>query len=269
MVYWGVNSWNRADTVIHGRSLFNIVKDYAHGTVPSFWGRYIGVGSHTHTPPLTLAEAEFIFRESGHMCRILVIYNGSSGSQMRGGFADGVDRGRDATNRAKDAGVPPGVRIYLDIEPQWEPTADFLLGWWDAMKHSAYAGMGGVYANPDFHNIRRPYFAALSRLSLEDRVMYTRYHWSTRPNMSCRHHPLDMLSSFHPRRMGQRADIAVPGSLADWTDPVVLWQYARSCLGTGHGLVDLDLADHFGYADLWASASQPAHIAAATSLARA
>jgi hypothetical protein len=253
MNYWGVNSWNRANQSIGRRTLWEIVYTYGRNSAPEFWGRYIGVGPHTRTPVLTEAEAEFIFSESDHRCKILVIYNGAGGSQVAGNRQVGIERARDAASRAAGAGVPPGVRLYLDVEPQWRPSAEFFLGWWEGMASSAYASMGGVYANPDFSNIFRPYFAALRALSLHDRQFYTRYHWSTRPGLGCTQHPLQVKENFRPRRLGQRPDIAVPGELADWNDPVVLWQYARSCLGTGHGLVDLDIADSYGYADLWAS----------------
>ena len=58
-VYWGVDSSTPANCPIGGDTLFDQVTQWAGGTMPSFWGRYIG-GKYA----LTKAEVDFIFNKS-------------------------------------------------------------------------------------------------------------------------------------------------------------------------------------------------------------
>ena len=253
MIEWGVNSWNRANLPIGGHTLYERVTEWAHRR-PGFWGRYIGRGSATTAPPLTPDEAGYLLHEG---CRILVIYNAVGAAEIRGGYADGLAHANRALSAAKGISVPAGVRIYLDIEPEFQPSPDWLLGWWEGMKASPYAGTGGVYANPDMLNIVRPYGAALDALPLADRTMQTRYHWSTRPSRDGRPPPHELNDAlFQPRRMGESRG-EDPGGIAGafaWNDPVVLWQSARECMTIGastHGYVDLNYANEAGFHDLW------------------
>lgn len=255
MTYWGVDSWNMADEPVgrSRRSLFETVSRWA-GEPPDFWGRYIGKQERTRTPPLTRREAEFIFGESGRATKVLVIYNGAGPADFRAGERAGARHAEIATQWARYIGAPRGTRIYLNIEPVWFPTAGFFLGWWRGMKASPYAGMGGVYANPDFVYISRPYVEALQALSAADRYCWTRYHWSTRPTAGpLRGQRLDALP-FRPRRLGNlRASLREVLDETPWNDATVLWQFARNCqCGSGAPIVDLNLADAFGYRDLWA-----------------
>lgn len=266
MISWGVNSWNRADTTFGGTSLFDIVKAHARDTVPGFWGRYIGEGPQTSAPILTRDERDFIFETSGHMCRILLIYNGVGGTRIAGTARQGRTAAWDAADRAKDLGAPPSVRIFLNVEPTFRPSSAFFEGWLEAMHRLPFAGMGGVYMNPDFHYLVRPWFDALRALSPVGRRA-SREHWSTRPGRGCDWHPLDHLHEYAPRRMGQRPNVARPNATPVRADPVTVWQYARNCIrpraGARHGLVDLNLATAEGMKGFWASPRQPAHIAAA------
>ena len=256
MAYWGVDSWNMADEPLGSRrrSLFEIVSRWA-GESPKFWGRYIGKGDHTRTPPLTRREVQFVFSESGGDCKILVIYNGASPADVRGNAATGAGHAQLAVRWAEAIGVPSGVRIYLNIEPAWRPSAAFFQGWWTGMKTSRYAGMGGVYANPDFVTISAPYAEALEALSPADRFCTTRYHWSTRPGVGTPRPSGLSAMAFRPRRLGNvRASLRRVMDQTPWNDPTVLWQFARNCrCGAGAPIVDLNLADQFGYRDLWSS----------------
>jgi len=141
---WGVDSFDPATIPVPGEKGLNLY-DYIvkkEGRKPSFFGRYL-----THrqkTAELTSKEAKFLLDLE---CRILLFHAaGMWFGAVRKVGAEGITSGRLAAQTAIAAAtklsVPDSVYIYANIEPEWEPTTDWMLGWWKAFGDSAYEGSG-------------------------------------------------------------------------------------------------------------------------------
>ncbi len=251
--YWGVDSYNPATHKVPVKgspTLFHYLTDQC-GQMPDFWGRYL-FGPQT----LQAGEADYIFKESNGNCRILIIYNGASNSKSstQGGFKEGQRDAAAAAIKARSLGVPAGVMLYVDIEPNWKCTPEWFQGWWDGMFNSQYAGMGGVYENPlhwNADNFSKPYVKALKGdgpFIYQDPPSKARYLWSQQPAKGCirPNDPKFTTLNFRPDE---------PEGLSGVT---VLWQYATNCFKFGtQGLADMNLADARGYALMWARNTGP------------
>jgi hypothetical protein len=244
--YWGVDSVTAPD---HKLSIAGHPTLYEHitklaGQMPDFWGRYIG-GHYA----ITAKEADALFDLSGGQCRILLAYNGATNTHtsVGGGRAQGIHDAGKAVKAAKHVGVPPGVMIFADIEPNWHCTQEWFEGWFQGMFASQYGGMGGVYENPlawNARNFRDPYIKAVqgdSPFIFMDPPSKARYLWSQQPNKGCK----------FPRQIDFGYIPAEPAGLSGVT---VVWQYAINCLkptGGKWGLIDMDLANDLGYNVMW------------------
>ncbi len=275
-LYWGVDSsYHPADSPVRApRSskpipLFDYVTQWA-GRMPDFWGRYLNGNEIRLTP----GEADFIFRQSGGRCRILLVYTGiRDGHRER--RQDGVHAANQAIQRADALGVPSGVRIYADLEG-WRVGREWILGWWETMYQSRFAGSGGLYGRAaelprrtrtGAREVPRPAAGswAANAAAAEDRFA----DW-TAPSASDlagqilagtrQKSVTPYIWSNMPRQMGDPpAGQVIPTAFgaigpAGVLLEVAVWQYRLGCpLGTHahHGLVDLDLATDRGYADMW------------------
>lgn len=250
-LHWGVDSWNTADHMIRRRSVYDRVTEWA-GREPEFWARYIGTRSGARgSPPLTLTEVSFL---GARGCRILLIYNRAGGSAVSGDIDDGRHHARQAAAYAKGLGVTWGVRLYLNVEPQYRISQEFLQGWWQVIFDSPYAGMGGMYGNPTMRNITTSYSAAQTALPAQRPgsagwLAATRYHWSSHPKIERGQRgtppPAGPITiPFRP--------MPLPGAGA--STPSVVWQYGFNVFwrtGAVHGLIDMNLANQQGFADMW------------------
>jgi hypothetical protein len=255
---WGVDS----STVTHkpipqlgNRTLFDWVVAQV-GMVPQFWGRYIGLKPDPNVPlqsPLTADEADYIFSHSNKQCRILVVYNALNDTppsrlpngqrllhagSVRNDFMAGQLDVQSAVRAATDASVPADYTnmIYGDIEDAWQPTAEWIRGWWDGMRSSAYQGQGGLYANLNVPNFTQPYLMAQG---LSPAGAGSRFLWSTQPVRGCVL-PRNINFDYQP--------VQIPNCL----DPVVLWQYGRDVYrGCLSGWADFNLCNGDGYDSMW------------------
>ncbi len=267
-IHWGVDSAAPVTTKVHvpGKkpvTLFDFVVDKLKRT-PDFWGRYVG-GRYQ----MTADEVDYIFTRSKGACRILVVYNGAhdSANSVRGSFDAGVRDARKAITAASGVGVPPGVMIWGDVEGAWQPSAQWFLGWWDAMFKSSYAGMGGIYCRPNAPQFYKPYFEAMTKSVPKEQLDHlldpfarkpkdqivtvvfpdppcrARLLWGTRPQKGDWSTPSTDAFAFAPSEPPQ-----LPGRVA-------LWQYRIDFLkrssGDAYGLIDMDLADQRAYDLMW------------------
>ena len=278
---WGVDSVNESSHLLGGHPLYDYVVDHM-GVQPHFWGRYLSM--------LTAPEVAFL---GARNCKILPIKNGLD-SVMRRGLKEGLQAATDAATAATALGIPNGVVIYADIEPNWAPSRDFLLGWMLGISASNYTD--GFYMNPqpnspflapykDAFDVRdaiatatasgatfgdaaasaistyaavAPLFPALSSLT----AFKTSWLWSAYPQTpnfadyrGCPTSPEAMHRAFTP--------IIAPTNGA----ATAVWQFKINCLPfpppkdihdapTGPGQIDNDLATLDGFAAMW-DASPP------------
>lgn len=222
--FWGVDSANPATGKVGKALLYDYVTQLA-GSVPAFWGRYIG-GRYSLTP----GEASFLHSRG---CRILLVYNGTHNntSSIQGGSAEGTADAQKAIVAAQQLAIPANICLYADIETGWPVTPDWLKGWAIAVSQSGYKA--GFYGNPLQSNalcFNNPYCSAYSlELSLADSLIF-----SSEPEPGCS--TAGNAPSFAP---------SAPSCNAAGT---VIWQYAENCFS---GQVDQNLAIDAGFAAMW------------------
>ncbi len=236
--YWGVDSLLPANTTNHvpgGKTLYDFVKSKERA--PDFWGRYI-VGSKGQV--LTKAEVQFLLARK---CRILPVFNGISAARIKGGRAVGREHAKAAIAAADGLKIPDYTYIYANIEWDWEPSKEWILGWWDVMYRSRFGGVGGLYCNPAPFNghLNKPLAAAISeakRTGMMVNVPYMCPLFSSGPSKGCGAN----------RKTLKYAPFRSPAH----PNGSVIWQYAINCHKSGsHGLFDKDLANARGYRTMW------------------
>jgi hypothetical protein len=142
---WGVDSISSASQLLGSQTLFEYVREKCGGVAPKFFGRY--------TDLLTAQEAAYLHQMD---CRILPIFRGAT---VGGNFAQGMADAAAAIQHATALGIPANVVVYVDIEPAWTPTRDWILGWWIAFAFSQYSD--GIYFNSqDPSPFKQPYMDA-------------------------------------------------------------------------------------------------------------
>lgn len=289
MAYWGVDSVNPINMAVTGgswaagggrprnarvqagrntRTLFDFVVDH-YGQAPAFWGRYINRNERSASR-LRREEVDYLrwkIRESGHNCKIVPVYNairreGFVPTRQQGRawcFDQGLRAAAEAASLASQAGIAQRTRIYADLEA-WEVHPAWLQGWLlYFFQHPGY--LPGYYGrvvtedrfaenDPDFPNAHMPaqqhrywiqdlpYAAGAPRQGM---VSQRPVVWSTRPRAAGQ-----VRTQFEARHAPYVRS--------------VLWQYAsvlefqwQDGRGAQHSsrLLDLDVADHQGYAEMW------------------
>ena len=231
---WGVDSLGPADTVIGKTTVYDIVVANKKRR-PAFWGRYIAGAKEN----LSQKEASFLERKG---CRILPIVTFGDSGQISGDRDSGRKKAGDAVAAARALHMPGGFFINADIEPLWQPSALWIMGWWDVMRESEYGGYGGLYCNnaPINAFFNNPYRDALRTYATQyPAVKHKVFLWAQTPPSRC--------------------DVD-PGWPAEHTsDGARVWQYALGCirgfLPGEIGLVDMDLATLEGFRHMWGTES--------------
>lgn len=137
MVFFGVNSTARADTVLqHNITLFEwVLRNQSH---PYFWGRTIS-GENA----LTADEMNFI-QTNG--CKIIPIYSETDASNMTTHQQGATDANKVIVS-ASGLSINPGTTLYMQIDPLSNVSSDYMLGYAKAIISSGY--IPGFYANTD------------------------------------------------------------------------------------------------------------------------
>jgi hypothetical protein len=144
--FWGVDSFNPSTIAVpgeNGASMYEYIVKRERRR-PAYYGRYL---THTSKPAtLTGGEAKFLH---GLDCKILPFHarigGGSVSLSGASGVASGQAHAKTALEAARGLHIPNNVYIYANIEPEWQPTLDWMLGWWEIYAKSEYAGSGGFY----------------------------------------------------------------------------------------------------------------------------
>lgn len=130
--YWGVDSASYTD-----EELFQCVA--GQFGKPEVWGRYLGDRDGVSVG-LDAAEIDFLHENN---IQILVIYNHVNDAR---GYEQGVTHANQAIQFAENVGVPEGVAIFGDIEPDYPVDQAFIEGWYNTLTASDYApGIYGVF----------------------------------------------------------------------------------------------------------------------------
>jgi len=127
---WGIDTASIVD-----ETFYACVKK--HFGAPAFVGRYL-VTKEGVSYGITQEEARFLH---GQGAKIVPIYNHFTNATT---YERGAAEAKEAIRMAEEAGIPEGVAIFADIEPDYPVDADFLRGWTETMLQSPY--VPGVYA---------------------------------------------------------------------------------------------------------------------------
>ncbi|MEM6989130.1 MAG: glycoside hydrolase domain-containing protein [Myxococcota bacterium] len=170
-MFWGVDSYGPADREFrvpaalreqgeneHTRiTLFEFVRRRM-GQPPQFWGRYINrrlpqdrhgtVLSPENSHSLTPREVGFLH---AHECRVLLVYNGSTGRsaaahRLTGGRRGGHDAAAHAHALCEQLGAPPHAAVYADAE-NWPGDVAWLRAWYETLQTAQRRA--GVYGRPN------------------------------------------------------------------------------------------------------------------------
>ncbi|SHG92872.1 glycoside hydrolase domain-containing protein [Ornithinibacillus halophilus] len=159
-IVWGVDSASYTS-----EELFACVID--NFGEPEVWGRYLGDREGV-SAGLDSAEVDYLHEND---IQILVIYNHVNDAR---GYDHGVEHGEQAIQFAEDLGVPEGVALFVDIEPDYPVDAEFMDGWYDALSDSNYEpGVYGVFTEDS--ELFQSYTA------MEDEVQENMVVWTAYP----------------------------------------------------------------------------------------
>lgn len=243
-VHWGVDSISRADEQQGATgSLYDFVVRRM-GLQPRFWGRYLS--------GLTAGEVDFLH---GLGVKVLPIYNGAGPASVSGGRANGAGDAAAAIAQATLAGVPPNTIVYGDVEPGWNPSVEWLLGWWEAFGPSLF--FDGIYCNPIPGNPFRAAFESAFDQRAAQNITADTYLWSQQPQV-----PNLVGNRGCPTGRIARSNAFTPTLPTRSAQTVGLWQFKINCLPfpggadvsagfAGNGKIDNDLATSVAFDRMW------------------
>ncbi|MCH1626713.1 glycoside hydrolase domain-containing protein [Ferdinandcohnia quinoae] len=138
---------------------------------PVVFGRYIG-DIEGVSNGLTAEQVKLIHSKGDY---ILPIYNHFDNAT---GYDNGVKQAKEAIKLAKDLGIPEGVAIFADIEPNYPVDSKFITGWYETIETSQYeSGIYGVF-DPE----QKLYDAYNAAAKSNDAISDNNYIWTAAPN---------------------------------------------------------------------------------------
>lgn len=106
---------------------------------PVIFGRYLG-DKQGVSNGLTEEQVQLIQEQGSY---ILPIYNQFENAT---GFDNGISEAEEAIQLAQEIGIPEGVAIFANIEPEYPVDSAFISGWFEAISASPYkSGIYGIF----------------------------------------------------------------------------------------------------------------------------
>ncbi|MBN8201319.1 glycoside hydrolase domain-containing protein [Bacillus sp. NTK034] len=131
-VVWGVDSASLTTS-----DLLSCVRENFGS--PKVWGRYLGEKEGV-SAGITPQEAKLL---QDNNIKLLVIWNRFNDAT---GLENGQSEAKAAVQLAQELGIPEGVAIFADIEPNYPVDSSFIEGWYQAMEESPYhPGIYGIF----------------------------------------------------------------------------------------------------------------------------
>lgn len=139
---------------------------------PAIWGRYLGEKEGVSTG-ITKEEIELLHSNE---IQILPIWNHFTDAT---GYENGKNEAKAAIQLAEEMGIPDGVAIFADIEPDYPVDSEFVKGWFEVMNDSPYeAGIYGIF-DPD-----RELTVAFNQAAENvEGLLDNTYLWTAAPNI--------------------------------------------------------------------------------------
>ncbi len=233
---WGVDTLKRSDDPLGKLTFFEGIAAHEK-MLPRFVGRYIyGVAANQL---LTPTEVVYLQKQN---CRIIPIATTLGKLEMEEkndkskGYGYGKKAARLAIGAASALSIPGHVIIYADIETNYVPSEEWILGWWMEYGFAPFFGSGGFYCDPtQTFGFNRGYAAALQSAPSRLGVIANQ-----RPCLYAAHTNISITPSSpfcppqHPKH----------------PDGVQIWQY-RGGLGPTDYHWDRVLATTYAYDHMW------------------
>ncbi|MEH7388318.1 glycoside hydrolase domain-containing protein [Bacillus sp. JJ1521] len=164
-IVWGIDSASETT-----KDFYACVKENFGD--PVVFGRYLGeregisVGLTPEQVKIMHAEGDFI----------LPIYNHFDNAT---GYDNGVAQAKEAIKLARDVGIPEGVAIFADIEPDYPVDSEFIKGWFETIVSSNYkSGIYGVF------DAEQALFKAYQEAGKSNRaILEQNYIWTAVPSV--------------------------------------------------------------------------------------
>ncbi|MBY0124518.1 glycoside hydrolase domain-containing protein [Bacillus sp. S/N-304-OC-R1] len=163
IIYWGVDSADKVDQAFLGC----ITENFGE---PKAFGRYLG-SKEGVSAGITTEEAQFLHEKA---IKIMVIYNHfTDATKLENGEAEA----KAAIALAQELGIPEGVAIFADIEPNYPVDAEFIQEWVHTLQSSPYKpGIYGVFTS-DSNNTSAYNKAIETNKSIQNETII----WSSNP----------------------------------------------------------------------------------------
>lgn len=138
---------------------------------PKVWGRYLGEKDGV-SAGMTAEEVKLLHEND---IKVLVIWNHFTDAT---GYENGKNEAEEAIKKAKELGIPEGVAIFADIEPNYPVDAEFIKGWSEVIAGSEYSS--GIYG---IFDAKRDLYKAFEEAAAEDQnILENTYIWTASPN---------------------------------------------------------------------------------------
>lgn len=158
-IYWGVDSASYTTEEMYSCVVDNFGE-------PAVWGRYLGDREGV-SAGLDTEEVNYLHEQG---IPILVIYNHVNDAT---GYDPGVEHGNYAIDMAEELGIPEGVALFLDIEPEYPVDSAFMEGWYDTLIDSPY--YPAVYGVFDEGSSLLEAYNAMDAEIQENTIVWTAY----------------------------------------------------------------------------------------------
>ncbi|WP_077618483.1 glycoside hydrolase domain-containing protein [Bacillus sinesaloumensis] len=164
-IVWGIDSASETTT-----DFYACVKENFGD--PVIFGRYLG-DREGISAGLTEEQVKIIHAKGDF---ILPIYNHFNDAT---GYDNGVSQANEAIKMADELGIPEGVAIFADIEPDYPVDSEFIRGWFETIEGSQYkSGIYGVF-DPE-----QALFAAYQEAGQNNpAIIEQNYIWTAAPSI--------------------------------------------------------------------------------------
>lgn len=161
---WGVDSASKTT-----EEMLACVRDNFGN--PKVWGRYLGDNEDVSTG-ITKEEVELLHSND---IQLLLIWNHFNDAT---GYENGKEEAKKAIEQAEKDGVPKGIAIFADIEPNYPVDSEFIRGWYDELSQSKYKpGIYGIFDNEK--KLTKAFNGAVEK---DKKILEETFIWTAAPN---------------------------------------------------------------------------------------
>ncbi|MFT4415546.1 glycoside hydrolase domain-containing protein [Fredinandcohnia humi] len=164
-IIWGIDSASETS-----EEFYACVRE--HFGDPVVFGRYLG-DIEGVSKGLTAKQVKLIHSKGDY---ILPIYNHFDNAT---GYENGVSQAKEAIKLASEIGMPKGIAIFADIEPNYPVDSEFIRGWFETISNSQYkSGIYGVFDQEQ--NLSKAFNEAIEK---NQDILENNYIWTAAPNI--------------------------------------------------------------------------------------